>query len=121
MELAHRGDAERRARGARRRQAEGRRRAVGRRRESRQSVRSVPPQLLVSRRRRGVLPEAAAASGGAPQMSLGSMRAIGAALALVVTTAIAEGGQAAAARPKMVEDVFKNVQALTGIGVDDFL
>jgi photosynthetic reaction center cytochrome c subunit len=36
--------------------------------------------------------------------------------------ALAQGGQAAATtKPKMVEDVFKNVQALKGIGVDDFL
>jgi photosynthetic reaction center cytochrome c subunit len=36
--------------------------------------------------------------------------------------ALAQGGRAAApAKPMMVEDVFKNVQALKGIGVDDFL
>src|SRR6266545_4177415 len=35
---------------------------------------------------------------------------------------LAQGGQAAApTKPKMVEDVFTNVQELKGIGVDDFL
>jgi photosynthetic reaction center cytochrome c subunit len=32
-----------------------------------------------------------------------------------------QGGQAPTAKPLMVEDVFKNVQALKGISVDDFL
>ena len=32
-----------------------------------------------------------------------------------------QGSQAAPPKPPMVEDVFKNVQALKGIGVDDFL
>jgi photosynthetic reaction center cytochrome c subunit len=36
--------------------------------------------------------------------------------------ALAQGGPAAApTKPMMVEDVFKNVQALKGIGVDDFM
>ncbi|PYQ97609.1 MAG: hypothetical protein DMF97_13705, partial [Acidobacteria bacterium] len=62
-------------------------------------------------------------------MRFGWRRAIAAAAAIMLATAIgmgrhvlAHGGQAAAAtKPKMVEDVFKNVQALKGIGVDDFL
>jgi len=55
-------------------------------------------------------------------------RRIAAALAIALAAlgtgrrTLAKGGQAAApARPLMVEDVFKNVQALKGIGVDDFL
>src|SRR5262252_4583343 len=36
-------------------------------------------------------------------------------------SAMAQGGQAAPAKPMMVEDVFKNVQVLKGIGVDDFM
>ena len=62
-------------------------------------------------------------------MRLGSKQVIAAAVTIVLGTAIgmgrralAEGGQAAApAKPMMVEDVFTNVQALKGIGVDDFL
>ena len=62
-------------------------------------------------------------------MRLGSRRVIAAAVTIMLATAIgmgrralAQGGQAAApAKPLMVEDVFKNVQALKGIGVDDFL
>ena len=55
-------------------------------------------------------------------MKSGSMRALAAALAVVFAASIAEGGQAPApAKPRMVEDVFTNVQALKGIGVDDFL
>jgi hypothetical protein len=62
-------------------------------------------------------------------MSFGSRPVIAAAVTITLATAIgtgrralAEGGQAAApAKPMMVEDVFKNVQALKGIGVDDFL
>ena len=39
-----------------------------------------------------------------------------------LTGVVLQGGQAAAqAKPMMVEDVFKNVQALKGIGVDDFM
>jgi len=61
-------------------------------------------------------------------MSFGSKQVI--AVTIMLATAIgtggrglaAQGGQAAApAKPTMVEDVFKNVQALKGIGVDDFL
>src|SRR5712691_13343203 len=35
--------------------------------------------------------------------------------------AAAQTGQTAPEKPKMVEDVFKNVQALKGIGIDDFM
>ena len=53
-----------------------------------------------------------------------------AAVAIMLATAIGMGGRARAAqrgqaaaptKPMMVEDVFKNVLALKGIGVDDFL
>ena len=61
-------------------------------------------------------------------MGFGWKRAIAAAVAIGLAAmgtgrrALAEDGQAAApARPLMAEDVFKNVQALKGIGVDDFL
>ena len=64
-------------------------------------------------------------------MRLGSRQLIAVAAAIVLATAIgigrrtlaaAQGGRPAApAKPMMVEDVFKNVQALKGIGVDDFL
>src|SRR6059036_550700 len=64
-------------------------------------------------------------------MRFGSRQGIAVAAAIVLATAIgigrrtlaaAQGGRAAApAKPMMVEDVFKNVQALKGIGVDDFL
>jgi len=62
-------------------------------------------------------------------MRFGSRRVFAAALAMVLATAtgmarhvMARAAQAAtAAKPKMVEDVFTNVQALKGIGVDDFL
>jgi len=62
-------------------------------------------------------------------MRFGSRRVFAAALAMVLATAtgmarhvMAQAAQAAtAAKPKMVEDVFTNVQALKGIGVDDFL
>lgn len=62
-------------------------------------------------------------------MRFGSRRVLAAALAMVLATAtgmarhvMAQAAQAAtAAKPKMVEDVFTNVQALKGIGVDDFL
>jgi len=62
-------------------------------------------------------------------MTFGSRRVLAAALAMVLATAtgmarhvMAQAAQAAtAAKPKMVEDVFTNVQALKGIGVDDFL
>ena len=61
-------------------------------------------------------------------MEFGSRQMI-AAVAIMLATAIgmgrrtvAQGGQAAApTKPKMVEDVFKNVQTLKGIGVDDFM
>ena len=62
-------------------------------------------------------------------MKFGSRQVIAAAVAIALATAIgagrraiAQGGQAAApTKPMMVEDVFKNVQALKGIGVDDFM
>ena len=62
-------------------------------------------------------------------MRVGSRRAIAAAIIMTLAAAIgsgrraaAQGAQAAAStKPKMVEDVFKNVQALKGLGVDDFL
>src|SRR5947208_8772447 len=62
-------------------------------------------------------------------MRFGWRRAIAAAAAIMLATAIGMGrhvlaqrGRAAATtKPIMVEDVFKNVQALKGIGVDDFL
>src|SRR5436190_15147202 len=61
-------------------------------------------------------------------MGFGWKRAIAAAVAIGLAAmgtgrrTLAEDGQAAApARPLMAEDVFKNVQALKGIGVDDFL
>lgn len=62
-------------------------------------------------------------------MRFGSKPAIAAAVAVTLATAIGMGrlafaqvGQAAApTKPMMAEDVFKNVQALKGIGVDDFL
>jgi hypothetical protein len=63
-------------------------------------------------------------------MRLGSNRMILAAAAILITALIGagrqaqalQGGQAAAqAKPVMVEDVFKNVQALKGIPVDDFI
>jgi len=58
-----------------------------------------------------------------------SKRVIAAAVMLMLAAAIgtgrrvlAQGSQPAApTKPMMVEDVFKNVQALKGIGVDDFL
>jgi photosynthetic reaction center cytochrome c subunit len=62
-------------------------------------------------------------------MRFGSRQIIAAAVTIMLATAIgigeralAQGSQAAApTKPMMVEDVFKNVQALKGIGVDDFL
>ena len=51
-------------------------------------------------------------------MKSGSTHAIGAAVTIVFATAI---GMGQTANPRMVEDVFKNVQALKGIGVDDFM
>ena len=62
-------------------------------------------------------------------MRLGSRQVVGAAGAITLAAAISMAARAPAqpgrpvapARPKMVEDVFKNVQALKGIGVDDFL
>src|SRR2546423_11560312 len=62
-------------------------------------------------------------------MRLGSKQAIAAAAAAMLAAAVgmdrrfvAEAGQAASpAKPMLVEDVFKNVQALKGIGVDDFM
>src|SRR5213593_4021959 len=60
-------------------------------------------------------------------MSFGSRPAIAAVVIIVLATAngidrraLAQR-QAAPAKPMMVDDVFKNVQALKGIGVDDFL
>jgi hypothetical protein len=61
-------------------------------------------------------------------MSFGSTQPIAAAVTVMLATAIgagrllAQAGQATApVTPRMVEDVFKNVQALKGIGVDDFM
>jgi hypothetical protein len=62
-------------------------------------------------------------------MTFGSRQAIAAAIIILFSTAfgidrrvLAQTGQAApATSPKMVEDVFKNVQVLKGIGVDDFM
>jgi photosynthetic reaction center cytochrome c subunit len=62
-------------------------------------------------------------------MRFGSRQVIAAAVAIMLATAmgmgrrgLAKGGQTAAStKPMMVEDVFKNVQALKGLGVDDFL
>ena len=62
-------------------------------------------------------------------MRFGSRQMLAAAATVMLATAIgtarhamAQGNQAPApAKPMMVEDVFKNVQALKGIGVDDFL
>src|SRR5262245_21773155 len=62
-------------------------------------------------------------------MRPGSTHAIAGAAVLLLVSAIAaerptlaQGAQrGTAAKPRMVEDVFKNVQALTGIGVDDFM
>ncbi len=63
-------------------------------------------------------------------MRIGSRRLICAAHAILVAaligigqhaSALQSGQPAAPAKPMMSEDVFKNVQALRGIGVDDFL
>jgi photosynthetic reaction center cytochrome c subunit len=63
-------------------------------------------------------------------MKLAPTKAIAAAAGVLLATAIGLAGRhvsaqaphaAAPARPRMVEDVFKNVQALKGIGVDDFM
>ena len=62
-------------------------------------------------------------------MKFGSRPVIAAAVAIALATAIgagrraiAQGGRVAApTKPMMVDDVFKNVQALKGIGVDDFM
>ncbi len=62
-------------------------------------------------------------------MRLGSRQVICTAAVVTLASPIGTGGgavaqagrPAAAAKPKMVEDVFKNVQALKGIGVDDFM
>jgi photosynthetic reaction center cytochrome c subunit len=62
-------------------------------------------------------------------MKFGSRQVIAAAVTIALAPAIgmgrramALGGQAASpTKPMMVEDVFKNVQALKGIGVDDFM
>src|SRR5215472_12107279 len=62
-------------------------------------------------------------------MRFGSRHVIAAAVIVMLVAAIgmnrrvlAQGNQAAApTKPKMVEDVFKNVQVLKGVGVDDFL
>jgi len=58
-------------------------------------------------------------------MGFGWKRAIAAAVAIglagIGTDRTLNGQAAVPARPLMVEDIFKNVQALKGIGVDDFL
>src|SRR5438045_9001313 len=58
-------------------------------------------------------------------MGFGWKRAIAAAVGIgragIGSDRTLNGQAAAPARPLMVEDVFKNVQALKGIGVDDFL
>src|SRR5258706_15065819 len=62
-------------------------------------------------------------------MRLRSRQVIAAAATIMLATrigmgrrAVAQGGRAAApTKPMMVEDVFTNVQALKGIGVDDFM
>ena len=61
-------------------------------------------------------------------MRLGSRQAMTAAVAMtlvaasgVARRALARGEQTAPKNPAMVDDVFKNVQALKGIGVDDFM
>src|SRR6267378_7631518 len=63
-------------------------------------------------------------------MRFGSRQVIAAAVIVMLVMALgmgrraleAQSGQAAApTKPMMVEDVFKNVQALKGIGVDDFM
>jgi photosynthetic reaction center cytochrome c subunit len=58
-------------------------------------------------------------------MGVGWKRVIAAAVAIglagIGTDRTLNGQAAVPARPLMVEDVFKNVQALKGIGVDDFL
>ena len=62
-------------------------------------------------------------------MRIGSTQAIAAVVAIVLATSIgmgrrgsAQGSQTASpSKPMMVDDVFKNVQALKGIGVDDFM
>jgi len=59
-------------------------------------------------------------------MKLGSRHAIAGAVVVFVVSAIGaekptHAQTAQPAKPRMVEDVFKNVQALKGIGVDDFM
>jgi len=61
-------------------------------------------------------------------MKVGSRPLAATALAITLAAAIAmdrraaaQGSRAPAPKPLMVEDVFRNVQALKGIGVDDFL
>jgi photosynthetic reaction center cytochrome c subunit len=59
-------------------------------------------------------------------MKLGSRHAIAGAVVVFVVSAIGVekptlAQTAPPAKPRMVEDVFKNVQALKGIGVDDFM
>jgi hypothetical protein len=59
-------------------------------------------------------------------MKLGSRHAIAGAVVVFVVSAIAAetptlAQTAQPAKPRMAEDVFKNVQALKGIGVDDFM
>ena len=62
-------------------------------------------------------------------MRFRSRQVIAAAVAIMLATAIGigrrvlaqEGRAVASTKPTMVDDVFKNVQALKGIGVDDFL
>jgi hypothetical protein len=58
-------------------------------------------------------------------MRIGPKQMIPAAAAIMVASlmgVVVQGGQAAApAKPMMADDVFKNVQALKGLSVDDFL
>jgi len=52
---------------------------------------------------------------------LGALLVLVAALAGVGRSVLAQSAQPAPTRPPLVDDVFKNVQALKGIGVDDFM
>src|SRR5919201_1250332 len=61
-------------------------------------------------------------------MTFGSRQVIAAAVTIglaaatgIGVVALAQGGRTSAPKGMMVEDVFKNVQALKGIGVDDFM
>src|ERR1700752_4078353 len=55
------------------------------------------------------------------KLTLSVVFAVAAAVGLQPPASARSGQTAAPAKPMMVEDVFKNVQALKGIGVDDFL